>query len=158
MIEIKIDQFLGYDADAFYEFLKMEQDPNVRIKLPKKTALFESDVQEIALEYAVMALVGQRVFDLEGNFYMKYPPMNGRAPFVFELKTEKRKALAALLAWMAGFYEGNEEKRSTYYQEAESFIYHLDGIEVGCVEYVAVAHQFLLMHLEDRERQTGDFE
>ena len=147
-----MEQFAGYDEASFYEFLKMEGDPNVRIELPKYAALYENKHRDIAVEYAVMALFGQRLFDMEGNIYLKYPPMNGRSPFVFELKTEKRKALAYWLAWIAAFYEKDKERQLRYCQDAKYFVDHHEGLEIGCVDYVALSHQFWLMYEEEENR------
>jgi hypothetical protein len=106
------------------------------------------------VEYAVMALFGQKLFDLEGNIYLKYPPMNGRNPFVFELKTEKRKTLAYWLAWIAAFYEKDEERQLRYCQDAKYFVDHHEDLEIGCLDYVALSHQFWLMYEEERKREV----
>lgn len=149
MIEIKIDQFTGYDASAFFEYLKMDRSIKVRIYLPRAAVLFENEPDELSLEYACLAFVGQKISAVDIGFFMEFPPMDQRTDFVFEVKTQKKKELSALLAWLAKAYA---DGRDAFYGEVESFMRQANGRALACPEYYYLALQFWLMYRVQRQQ------
>ena len=153
MININIHEFSGYDAAAFLEFLKIDNRRVIRIVWPRATALFESEPLALCLDYAGMALIGQKLNDLDHRFSITFAPMNQKGPFVFVLKTQNKKALAGLLTWLVHAY-GKGRKR--FYKDAETFLRRADRSKLACPFYYYTALQFWYLHQGELDRRYGE--
>lgn len=151
MIEINITEYEGYDEEAFLEFLEGEED-EVKLMVPKKTALYQNSHLDIANEYMDMMLLGQRLCELADEFSYEISPMNRKGHYVFYVRQWDRVALAALLALLVAMQEGDIEKQEEFTSEAGDLLGMGDRMELACYDYYVLASHFLL--IEDNEGTT----
>src|SRR5215204_3015574 len=103
MIEININEFAGYDQDAFMDFLEGSEAEQVQLNLPKQTALYNNSHLEIAIEYSHMLLAGQKLHELAEDFMYEMPRLDAKDRFVFYVSGWQRPQLAGLLALLVAF-------------------------------------------------------
>lgn len=151
MIEIKITEYEGYDEEAFLAFLEGEED-EVKLLVPKKTALYQNTHLDITHEYMHMMLLGQRLCELADEFFYEISPMNRRGHFAFHVRRWDREVLAALLAFLVSMQEGDIEKQEDFTTEAGDLMGVGDQVELACYDYYVLASHFLL--IEDNEGTT----
>jgi hypothetical protein len=153
MIDIKINEFAGYDEEAFMDFLEGCEEEQVCVSIPKQTALYHNTHLQIAIEYTHMLLVGQKLHDLAGDFMYELPRLDAKERFVFYVGQWQRATLAELLALLVAF--AAEEKLDEYVEFDQEAVELLslgnEVMEYACYDFHVLASNFLLM--EDSEKK-----
>lgn len=153
MIEINIREFKGYDKEAFLDFLELQEGDEIRVSVPKQTALYRNSHLDIATEYTHMLLLGQKLCALAGDFLYELPRLDARDRFVFYVRRWQTGPLAELLALLISFQA--EENLDAYVdfdvEAAELLGRGGEEVEYACYDFYVLASNFLL--IEDNENR-----
>ena len=143
MTEVRIEEYEGYDEEAFYELL--EDVEMVRLCIPKEAVLYQSSHMEIVYEYAYMALLGEKLGALGPGFTYLPPRMDKKDPFVFCIRVDDRQALAGLLYLALDLWEGCSDQVAGFEREAFELIGNYDASACACYDYFVIAYHFMMM-------------
>jgi hypothetical protein len=154
MIEINITEFKGYDQEAFQDFLELQEGYELRVSVPKQTALYRNSHLEIATEYTHMLLLGQKLCALADDFLYELPRLDVRERFVFYVRRWQAEPLATLLALLVSFQaEENIEAYMDFDVEAAELLGRgSEEVEYACYDFYVLASNFLL--IEDSENRS----
>ena len=149
MVQINITEFEGYDEAAFLNFLELEEGEQLKLSVPKRTALYQSTHLEMATEYSHMLLLGQKLYAMAEDFCYELPRLDEKGHFVFYVLPKDKESLASLLEQLVLMQDYCSDALIDFDVEASEFLGQFGIVDFACYDFFVLASNFLL--IEDSE-------
>ena len=117
MVQIKLTEFTSYELPDLLEFIKLQDEHEYSITLPKNTAAFKDDNFNIFLEYYSAAFVGQQLWQISDTFSYAVPCFKKPGQFSFQITTHDKIQLTETLYFLVkGFLSNPDQNFSNQFK------------------------------------------